>query len=61
MAWLLRQHVTLTREDLAREAARCFGIQRLGSVVRQVMDRGIEQLLAAGRGELHGDLVRLPS
>ncbi|MBX3465202.1 MAG: DUF3320 domain-containing protein, partial [Planctomycetes bacterium] len=60
MHWLLRQHAALAEPDLAREAARCFGIQRLGSVVREVMARALEQLLAAGRGRRDGDVVRLP-
>jgi len=61
MAWLLRQHQALARDDLAREAARCFGIQRLGSVVRQVMAQGLERLAAAGLCELDGETVRAPS
>jgi hypothetical protein len=60
MQWLLRQHAALADEDLAREAARCFGIQRLGSVVRDVMARALEQLVASGRGRRDGDLLRLP-
>ena len=60
MHWLLRQHAGLADDDLAREAARCFGIQRLGSQVRDVMQRALELLLATGRGRRDGDLVRLP-
>lgn len=60
MAWMLRQHHALASDDLAREAARCFGIQRLGSVVRQVMTRALEQLAANGQCVRDGDTVRLP-
>ncbi|MBM4060232.1 MAG: DUF3320 domain-containing protein [Planctomycetes bacterium] len=60
MAWLLRQHHALPADDLAREAARCFGITRLGSVVRGVMQRGLVRLLEAGRGVRDGETVRLP-
>jgi very-short-patch-repair endonuclease len=61
MAWLLRQHHALAAEDLAREAARCFGIQRLGNVVRQVMDRALESLRSTGRCVADGSTVRLPN
>jgi very-short-patch-repair endonuclease len=61
MAWLLRQHHALASDDLAREAARCFGIQRLGSVVRQVMGRALERLQESGQCERDGETVRLPS
>jgi very-short-patch-repair endonuclease len=60
MHWLLRQHVALAEPDLARETARCFGIQRLGSLVRDVMARALAQLLVAGRARRDGDVVRLP-
>ena len=61
MAWLLRQHHAIASDDLAREAARCFGIQRLGSVVRQVMARALERLQEGGQCERDGVTVRLPS
>ncbi|MBL8748030.1 MAG: DUF3320 domain-containing protein [Planctomycetes bacterium] len=60
MTWLLRQHQALSAVDLARETARTFGIQRLGTVVREVMDRSIERIVTAGRGVRDGDVVRLP-
>ncbi len=60
MQWLLRQHAALAEADLAREAARCFGIQRLGSVVRDVMAKALEHLVVTGRGRRDGVLVRLP-
>jgi hypothetical protein len=61
MVWLLRQHHALASDDLAREAARCFGIQRLGSVVRQVMGRALERLQETGQCERDGETVRWPS
>lgn len=60
MAWLLRQHQALAADDLAREAARCFGITRLGTVVRAVMATGLEDLVQSGRAERDGELLRLP-
>lgn len=60
MAWLLRQHHALDVDDLAREAARCFGIQRLGSVVRQVMEKALQRLRDNGQCEVAGTTVRLP-
>ena len=60
MAWLLRQHHALAADDLMRECAKLFGISRLGSNVREVMERGVEALVAAGRAERVGDSVSLP-
>ncbi|MCA8952242.1 MAG: DUF3320 domain-containing protein, partial [Planctomycetes bacterium] len=60
MSWLLRQHHALSADDLARETARCFGINRLGTVVRGVMDSGLERLVAAELAVRDGDTVRLP-
>ena len=61
MRWLLQQHHAISVDDLSREAARCFGITRLGNVVRGVMQNGLELLVAAGQAERDGDAVRLPS
>jgi very-short-patch-repair endonuclease len=60
MVWLLRQHHALAAEDLMRECARCFGISRLGSNVREVMARGVDLLVAAGHGVRNGDHVSMP-
>jgi very-short-patch-repair endonuclease len=60
MAWLLKQHQRLAAEDLEREAARCFGITRLGSVVRAAMERGLLRLVQSGRGIRDGESVRMP-
>jgi very-short-patch-repair endonuclease len=58
MLWLLRQHHALAADDLLRETARTFGIQRLGSVVRDVMERALERLVAADGCGRDGDVVR---
>lgn len=58
LLWLLRQHQAIAAEDLAREAARRFGIQRLGAVVRDVMDRALTRMVASGRCARDGDVVR---
>ena len=60
MRWLLQQHHALSAEDLAREAARVFGITRLGSVVRATMDAALERLVTAGHALRDGEAVRLP-
>jgi len=60
MAWLLRQHHALAVDDLARETARCFGIQRLGNVVRSVMEAALHRLISGGQCEVEGATVRLP-
>jgi very-short-patch-repair endonuclease len=58
IVWLLRQHQALAADDLARETARCFGIARLGNVVRDTMNAAIEAVLAADRALRDGDLLR---
>jgi len=60
MAWLLRQHHALAAEDLMRECARRFGIARLGSNVREVMERGVAMLVEHGHGVRDGDNISLP-
>ena len=60
MLWLLRQHQALAVDDLAREAARCFGITRLGSVVKEVMAAAMQRLVALALAVRDGDAVRLP-
>jgi len=58
MLWLLRQHEALAAADLARETARCFGISRLGTVVREVMEAALGRLVTENRCALDGDLLR---
>jgi very-short-patch-repair endonuclease len=59
MCWLLRQHQALAPDDLAREAARCFGITRLGAVVKSTMAGVVEQMLGDGRLARDGEVLRL--
>jgi hypothetical protein len=59
MAWLLRQHVSIGDEDLARETARLFGIARLGSAVRGAMTAGLDELVARGDAMRDEARVRL--
>lgn len=54
-AWVLERSKTISREDLAKEAAFALGIQRLGKKVRAAMDQGIDVLIAQGRCHVHGD------
>ena len=56
-AWVLERAKTISREDLARETARAFGIDRLGTKVRATMEVGIDRLAARGRCELDGDRI----
>ncbi|MCC7397305.1 MAG: DUF3320 domain-containing protein [Planctomycetes bacterium] len=59
MLWLLRQHQALALDDLARETARCFGITRLGSRVREAM-RIVAGRIASGENvRLDGEVLRL--
>ena len=58
MLWLLRQHGALGEDDLARETARVFGIQRLGSVVRAVMQGALDGLAGEQRVAREGGAVR---
>jgi hypothetical protein len=60
MAWLLSQHGALAVDDLLREAARLFGITRLGAGVRAAMHLGLEQLAARQGCVVEGDQARLP-
>ena len=59
MRWLLRQHQALAPDDLAREAARCFGITRLGAVVKSTMAGVVEQMVGDGRLARDGEVLRL--
>lgn len=58
MRWLLRQHQALGRDDLARETARCFGITRLGAVVKDVMVANVDRTVQAGRFVERDGLLR---
>lgn len=58
MAWLLRQHQAIAADDLVRETARAFGIARVGSVVREAMERALGELVVGGRARREGGVVR---
>ncbi len=47
-AALLKEHVGIDRDDLARETARLFGYRRITEKVHEAMRRGVDQLLARG-------------
>jgi len=53
------RHRSGARPHPQREAARCFGITRLGAVVKSTMAAVIEQLLADGRLGRDGEVLRL--
>ena len=59
---LLSVHIGVEREDLLRETARQFGIQRLGANVRASLDEGIDFLLLTDRATQRGTTVtaRIP-
>jgi very-short-patch-repair endonuclease len=54
---LLSAHVSIRREDLARETARLFGFGRLGSRVQRAMEAGIDALAARNGCALEGEMV----
>ncbi|MEZ6195336.1 MAG: DUF3320 domain-containing protein [Planctomycetota bacterium] len=56
---VLRDAISLPREELARKTARRFGISRLGARVESAMEAGIAGLLARGAAVADGDIVRL--
>ena len=57
---MLELNIALSRDDLARETAKVFGITRLGTKVRAAVDAGIELLISRGQGVADGDRVALP-
>lgn len=56
---LLRQAVAVGAEDLLREAARQFGVRRLGRAVRERMEAGLARLEERGDCAVDGETVRL--
>lgn len=56
-AWVLSRSLSTTRDDLVRETARVFGIQRAGAKVTERMLVGIELLVRTGRCVVEGDRV----
>jgi very-short-patch-repair endonuclease len=54
-AQVLRQHISMSPEDLARETARVFGITRLGTKVRAAFEDGLALMLETGACKTNGD------
>lgn len=44
-------------QDLLRETARLFGIQRMGARVSEAMSAGVDVLLARGQASADGDRI----
>ena len=59
--WILQRQISLPKEDLVRETARLFGIQRMGNKVISSMESGIEILSKRNRCELNNAMVTLSS
>ena len=47
-AALLKEHVGIERDDLAKETARLFGYRRITEKVHAAMRPGVDRLLARG-------------
>ena len=59
--YLLRSHLSLPVEDLARETARLFGFARLGSALRERMMAGLQLLFDQELAEREGDAIVIRS
>jgi len=59
IALVLKDCLSIPREDLLRETARSFGVQRLGANVASSVEQGLAVLVAAGRCAVEGDRVVL--
>ena len=57
---ILERNVHLAEDDLLRETAKVFGINRLGKKVREEIARGLALLQRQGRCVRDGKDVRLP-
>ena len=56
---VLRKSIRMPAEDLARETARLFGFQRMGTKVSKRMHAGISRLIEDGRAAHKGEQVVL--
>lgn len=54
-AQILALHISMSRDDLAREIAIVFGITRLGNKVRSFIEEGIELSKKSGKCRVEGD------
>ena len=57
---ILRSHISLSEDDLVKEAARLFGFQRTGPAVDQRVRAGVQWLIQSGRADSEGGTVILP-
>ncbi|MHC5114575.1 MAG: DUF3320 domain-containing protein, partial [Planctomycetota bacterium] len=57
--YVLRQHLSASRDELARETGRLFGFQRTGRLVLECMNAGIEHLERAGHAREDGSRIVL--
>ncbi|MCB9696258.1 MAG: DUF3320 domain-containing protein [Alphaproteobacteria bacterium] len=57
-AWLLATNLSMPTQDLSRETARLFGIQRLGTRVSEAMSAGLDVLVARGLVTVDGDRIQ---
>jgi hypothetical protein len=58
LAWVLAQNLALDRADLLRQAARAFGIARVGPRVADRLDEAIRWLADRRRCAIDGERVR---
>lgn len=56
--YVVAQAKSIGRDDLAKETARLFGIERMGKKVVETLDGAIDRLGAEGRAEVGRDRVR---
>jgi hypothetical protein len=57
---LIRAHVAIARDDLAREIARAFGFRRATSRVLAAMTAGIDHLRATGGAREEDGMLQAP-
>ncbi len=57
---LLKEHIAIDLEDLARETSRLFGYRRFTDKVRGPMETGVRLLVERGGAKLDGSRVELP-
>ncbi|MES2829759.1 MAG: DUF3320 domain-containing protein [Bacteroidota bacterium] len=55
---VLRNQISLSKQDLMRETARYFGYTKLGILVETYLSQGIEFAIAKGFAKLEGDRVK---
>jgi hypothetical protein len=58
-AHLLEHHMSAPLDEVVRETARLFGFQRVGRVVDERIQKGIESLVGRGIARLEGEVIAL--